>query len=259
MITINDRPVQPALLLEKLPMYAQLDHGPDIGSIILPDGIRAAWQAHGDYYFVHEIAPAVHALRWSDSPLAYGSSITSDFYRTVRISLPYIILVIELDRYSTTGEVLLGANMQAYFRNAPLHGINDPLCYPVLRNCFTYGDETNVCAVSSQSARQASALGNSFSDAVRRGIPLAVNAFLHSGFNLHGDDLFDMYRWHLDPCVKDIATWEQSTIKDPAFSLTVPWPVTNVTIAKLRENDLRPPRYTASQLEQIWQRHIFNP
>lgn len=253
MITINGRQVHADVVLNALSTCTALQQGLDTGSVILPDGVRAAWQAGDCYTFVHETAPAVHHLRWSDDRSAYGSGVDSPGYNTVKISLPYIITVIEL--HKSCGQFHIPAyGQQCYFRNEALRSMKDALYYPVLHNCMYNGTGVRVCL-----GRMifGGGLGFSINDAMRAGISRVMSALLHSGFNPHGTDTFDDCR-NIDHRISSIAEWERSTAVDPSFILTVPWVKARLTIAKLRGAAPRQPSYTSFQLEQLWHGHIIN-
>jgi hypothetical protein len=104
---------------------------PPLNGAAFPDGIKFLKWRPPTMVLVHQMPPHVRQLRWisNGSPKDFGPGTQ---YETVRLSMPYAITFAV---YFQCGEQLvLSPSNELYFRNQPLHSLNDSLGYAALLN-----------------------------------------------------------------------------------------------------------------------------
>ncbi len=209
----------------------------DTGGLILPDGVKAAFSQGPVTIWVYESPPRVYSLRWlaNDSPARFGREAK---YRTVRLALPYLVL---LTVFATepNGQLCLSQRNECYFRTAPLRGVTDELLYPALLNCSKMVDPDGrvlswLCtqhlnfAVLARERDLNRRLCASFR-ALR-------HCLLETGFN-YSSEHHEGASWFsesvgIDPRISSVEQWEEASRHDPLFVLEVPWLRTGLTLGE---------------------------
>lgn len=251
--------------LEKL--LAQLTpQGTGTGEIILPDGVKGISGNGRVTVWIHETPPSVHLLRWiaADSPAPYGSDAD---YRTVRLSLPYLIIFCVFEP-GPGGVPVLGDTNECFFRNAPLKSFKDELHYPALLNCSRFDPPNGrplswICTQYLKRDRELMTAKDP-SERFRRSFTALKHCLLETGFN-YSSEHHEISSWFsesrgVDPRISTVEAWEQASAKDPLFALDVPWLPTNHSVKqaveRIFENNPRNGRrpFTAGTIARL----IFN-
>jgi hypothetical protein len=212
----------------------------DTGGIILPDGTKAAFSQGSTTVWVYEAPPRVYCLRWlaNDSPVRFGPAAR---YRTVRLALPYLVL---LGVFATApnGQLLLSQRNECYFRTAPLKSLSDELFYPALLNCskIISSDGRAMSWVCTQHLNFA-ALARE--QDLNRRLCLSFRALhqclLETGFN-YSSEHHEGSSWfsessQVDRRISTVEKWEEASQVDPLFVLEVPWIKTGLTLGQTVE------------------------
>ena len=209
------------------------------GEMVLPDGAKALL-SHGRLLLcVQQIPPRVHNLKWlcADSARPYGRGAT---YRTVRVALPYLVLM-ELFGPAPGGRLTLLNHSECFFRSQPLRTLDDPLHFPALLNCskFDPPEGKPLAWICSQH------LNRSFDQEPHEGLRLwkahreLLHCLLETGFNLssehhEGNSWFNASRM-IDPRLNTIEAWIEATRQDPLFVLDIPWLPTSLSVRGMAE------------------------
>jgi|TARA_Y100000310_G_scaffold343117_1_gene449282 hypothetical protein len=212
------------------------------GSIIFPDGIKGAYSDGRLMVLMHQTPPRMHYFKWisEDSVEKFGSDAK---YKKVSIALPYLVTM-AVFQIGSDGTVNLSEKSECFFSNKPIRSVDDELLYPALLNVskFSASDQERaplawIC-VQYLKNRGGSADAN---QSVFQLLGSLVNCLLETGFNFsseynEGASWFgETMKAKVDPRIKDVATWEQSSKVDPLFALEVPWIKTGYTVNTLQE------------------------
>jgi len=207
----------------------------DIDGFPRPDGFRFVFHRGPISVLVLEHPTGLYTLKWiaDDSPAPFGRRAK---YRTVTISLPYIVVlaVFERDQLSNVNE--------CFFRVAP---ITDPakdteLLYPGLLNCSRY---------MPPDGRPLSWICTQFLDRgpiehqqqplkrMRVGLEALRECLFETGFN-RSSEHHEYSSWYtesrsVDERISSIDRWEKATGKDATFALEVPWLKTGKSVAEV--------------------------
>jgi hypothetical protein len=165
---------------------------------------------------VVEMPPGPRVVRWiaDGSEEDYGPAAR---YETRRLSFPWVVLVVVFANGELTGM------QQAFFRNAPIAGVEDELFFTCLLNCANApgynGQESWVCLANL--TRRLGRVG--WTERLR----IVTDHFWHAAFNrsseFHEGNSYWAEAGTLDPRLATAATWEEATATDPYFALQVPW------------------------------------
>ena len=197
---------------------------PPLNGTALPDGIKfVKWQAPV-LVIVHQRPPHVRKLRWikNNSPKDFGPGTK---YQVARLSLPYSIT---FAAYHQCGEhiVLCGSN-ELYFRNKPLHNLQDQLGYPALLNISRIQNgRRDLSWICTQHLKRSSKmdwpqqleclLEHTWDGAFNR------SSERHEGESMYG------FSEGVHPDLHPIEKWCKATDDNEAFALGVKWkPVPN--------------------------------
>jgi len=212
----------------------------DTCGVILPDGIKMIFSESPYTIWVYECPPRVHNFHWiaTDSPVPFGKGTK---YRSVRIALPYLVVLVVFGP-GPSGQLQLTAANECLFRNAPLKDTADELFFPALLNCSKFIPEEGhplawICtqhlnfAALLQHAEQSKRLVASF-NALR-------HCLLETGFNLSSEN-HEASSWFtasrgVDPRINTVEAWEAASAQDPLFVLDVPWLSTGRSLAQVVE------------------------
>jgi len=235
------------------------------GTTILPDGVKAVMSKDSVTVWVYESPPQVHRLRWiaNDSPVPCGHGTT---YREVRIALPYLIVLavfVGADR----GRPQLSGYNECFFRNEPLKGFHDPLCYPALLNCsrFLRGQGKPLSWICTARLQRTPKMNSPVPDERMQASFAALrHCLLETAFNRsserhEGSSWFDASR-SIDPRIQTIEAWEEASAQDPLFVLDVPWINTGHTLQQVVDRIYqynRVPKFRTDSLS-AFARIIFN-
>jgi len=202
----------------------------DTCGLVLCEGVRYLAPLRNGFVVVHETPPRVAALKWiaKSSRRRYGPGTK---YRTVRIALPYVVVVAVFER-DPTGQPQLSGWNECFFRNAPLKSRHDPLCYPALLNCSRLPKSPTkplvwICTQKLDRLRLRKI--DSIEERVDRSMRELLQHLLDTGFNYSSEDhelssyFTETSKAGVDPRVETVEAWEKATTEDPLFVLDVPW------------------------------------
>ena len=218
--------------LEVLPRF---NGQPEDQDWILPDGIKLVKTRGSVTVLVYERPPQVYNLKWiaDDSPAPFGRGTK---YRTVRIALPYLIVLAVFERARGT-RIQLSQTNECFFRNTPLKSIQDELLYPALLNCSKIATEAGqplswICTAKMD--LRAVARERDENKRMREGLRTLLHCLLETGYN-HSSEHHEKSSWFtesttVDPRVSTIENWEKATKEDQLFVLDVPWLRTGLTL-----------------------------
>jgi hypothetical protein len=210
----------------------------DTCDYVLPDGVKCIYPGRHGQVVVHQTPPKVHCLRWTTSTPA-----TRDLrptYRTVRVSLPYVVLCIAL-RTDRDDVYMVTNACECYFTTAPLKSDQDLLAYPALLNCARGRDHTHepprswVCTQHLDG--MAFKVGRQRSELLAAAVKDVLHHVFESGFN-HDTDRDQMTSWFTEtvkakihPGLRSVETWEAESAANPLFALEVPWLPSGMSVA----------------------------
>jgi hypothetical protein len=224
-------------------LVARLQPGmPDSCGAMLPDGVKCLLPASFGFVLVHQTPPSVFSFRWiaRGSKSAYGPGTE---YRTIKIALPYLIVLAVFER--ARGQIpRLSSKNECFFSTAPLdaQGLDTQLCFPALLNCSKFPDDGKhplswICTQHLESGEFASP--PSVDRSVRDGLRALLRHLLESGFNRSSED-HELSSWFsesveagIDPRIASVEDWEKATAEDPLFVLDVPWLPTGLSLGAI--------------------------
>jgi hypothetical protein len=215
-------------------------HRMDTGGVVLPDGVKAVISEGAMTIWVYESPPCVQRLLWiaADSPVPFGPGAQ---YRTVRLALPYLILLVVFAAEPGGTLQLTGAN-ECFFRVEPLKTLEDPLLYPALLNCSRFEPQTGrpLSWICTQHLKPAPAMRDP--DPGKR-LPASFKALRHclleTGFNFSSEH-HEISSWFsesrkVDRRLNTVEAWEAASAEHPLFVLEVPWLPTHHTVRQAAE------------------------
>jgi hypothetical protein len=228
---------------------------PDSAGAILPDGSKLLANTTGGCILVHQTTPRIHSLRWiaNDSPAEYGEGTK---YRSVRLSLPYLITFAVFDR--SRGALRISDRNECFFTNQRLEigKLDTPLGYPALLNCSKFPESDShpvswICTQYLKRPRSGKVEPEAALDAGLRELLLHTlnGRFNRSSENHEGASGFSAtVQAGIDPRLSSVESWETATNEDPLFVLDIPWLPTGHTVGSLIER-LREQRGRSSRIE----------
>lgn len=234
----------------------------DSRGVVLPEGVLATFSEGPVTVWVHQTPPRVYRFRWiaTDSEVPFGPGTK---YRTVRISLPYLI-VLAVFEPGEDPRIHLSQRNECFFRNAPLTSADDELFFPALLNCSKFEPEDG---------RPLSWICTQFLDRrplvrepdthkrMSMGLAGLLRCLLEAGFNFSSEH-HEFSSWYsestrIDPRISTVEAWEAATLQKPDFVLDVPWLKTGRTLKQLAERIFRignahcPPPATSADLARL--------
>ena len=207
---------------------------------ILPDGIKLVKSKGSVTVLVYERPPQVYNLKWiaSDSPAPFGRGTK---YRTVRIALPYLVVLASFER-ARGARMQLSKINECFFRKAPLKSMEDELFYPALLNCSKIATEAGrplswICTTKLDV--RAFATEPDENKRMRESLRALLHCLLETGYN-HSSEHHEGSSWFtestgVDPRISTIEEWEKTTAREPLFVLDVPWLKTCMTLEDAME------------------------
>jgi hypothetical protein len=226
---------------------------PDTCGAVLPDGTKCALPTRGGVVLVHQTPPQVYGFRWiaRDSQAEFGPGTR---YRTVRLSLPYVI-VLAVFAIPKRGVPVLSERNECYFSNSPLEtlGLDTPLGYPALLNCSKIGIGDGgglpLSWICTQYLPKPETRGHRSLDAsFREGLGALLRHLFESGFNRssehhEGESGFSAsVKAKIDPRIASVEAWEEATREDPLFAIEVPWLPVGKTLREITARGGKPGR-----------------
>ncbi len=200
----------------------------DTGGIVLPDGVKVALSEGAITIWVHECPPAVHRFQWiaKDSPVPFGPGTR---YRSVRLALPYLIILAVFSADPMGQLQLTGAN-ECFFRVAPLKSLEDALLFPALLNCSRFEPQEGrpLSWICTQHLRPTPAMHDPEpSKRLTASFEALRHCLLETGFNLSSEH-HEGSSWYtasakIDPRIRTVESWEAASAQNPLFVLDVPW------------------------------------
>jgi len=207
---------------------------------VLPDGVKLVSSSGAVTIWVYERHPQVYSLKWiaRDSPAPFGRRTK---YRTVRISLPYLI-VIAVFVPGKHDRIQLSNHNECFFRTSPLKSVHDDLFYPALLNCSKFqppdGHPLSWICTAKLDLRQLSSMPDDHVR-MRASLRALLHTLLETGYNFSSEK-HEGQSWYseslgIDPRISTIEKWEKATVQDPLFCLDVPWLRTGYTLGQVTE------------------------
>ena len=214
----------------------------DTGGVVLPDSIKAVITEGAVTIWVYERSPCVQRFLWisPDSPAPFGAGAK---YRSVRLALPYLIMLVVFAAAPGGGLQLSDAN-ECFFRVEPLKTLDDPLQYPALLNCsrFEPQDGRPLSWICTQHLKPTPAMSDSdLSKRLTASFEALRHCLLETGFNLssehhEGSSWFtESQSRKVDPRIRTVEAWEAASAQNPLFVLEVPWLPTQHTVLQAAE------------------------
>jgi len=213
--------------------------------VVLPDGVKFIESRGPVTVWVHETPPRIHSLRWiaGDSATPFGKGTK---YRTVRIALPYLVVLAVFEPHEH-GVQQLSARNECFFRVAPLtNADSDELLYPALLNCSKFTPSTGKPLSWICTAQMNRALFANEPDTAKRlrlSFQELMRCLLETGFNFssehHEGSSWFTESARVDPRVTTVEAWEKATAEAPMFVLDVPWLRTDLSLRAVIERICR--------------------
>ncbi len=202
---------------------------------VLADGIKFTATRGPVTIWVYERPPQIYSLKWitRDSPKPFGRGTA---YRTVRIALPYLLVLAVFMRGRHNKLQLSGYN-ECFFRTAPLRSIDDELCFPALLNCSKFNPPAGrplswICSAKMDFEHLAQEAADD--RRMRASLVALLHTLLETGYNRssehHEESSWFTESTRVDARIAAVENWEQATEQDPLFVLDVPWLETGLTL-----------------------------
>lgn len=202
----------------------------DTGGMVLPDGVKCVLGRGRTAIWVYQQCPRVCNLQWiaADSPTPYGALAK---YRTVRIALPYVILLLP---FSPGPDDLpaLQPRCECFFRNMPLESIDDELLFPAMLNCSKFRTEAGhpLSWLCTQHVKfEPLAALKPLQRRMRVSLVEILRCLFETSFN-YSSEKHEGASWYTetlrtckDPRIATVEKWEEATKQDPLFVLSVQW------------------------------------
>jgi len=200
--------------------------------VVLPDGFKAAMTRQNTTIVALEVPPRIHSLKWT---MAAHESQGTPGYQTIKVSLPYVI-ILGMFRPDGCGGQCLDQWAECFFRNEPLRSLMDELYYPSLLNCSKYTDwgkptsKHPLSWICTQYLKfgDLTAIQNPC-ERFRQSCMSLVDCLLHTGFN-HSSERNEGQSWYgeyesrkFDKRITDVAEWQKATEQDPTFIMEMDW------------------------------------
>jgi len=193
---------------------------------LLIPGTRLVKQLGHRTAIVVEQPPQVRTVDWIND--GEDPSLPTDAYVRRRFAFPYLVFVLSFDDAE-----LDGYQLRVYV-TSPLASLESPLLEANMLNVTTGRDSpASWLCIGRQ---EVAALD--WPDKVES----ALRSFWATPFNLD----FEAPRGSgytrlrsLDPRVRSAVAWEQASLDDPLFPLSVPWPAAGLSLAEAVEETLR--------------------
>ena len=212
----------------------------DTGGVVLPDGIKAVLSEGSITIWVYECPPAVQRLLWiaPDSPVPFGPGTK---YRSVRLALPYLIMLVVFAA-DTRGNLQLTSANECFFRVEPLKSLDDPLLFPALLNCSCFEPQEGrpLSWICTQHLKPTPAMHNpDISKRLTANFEALRHCLLETGFNLSSEH-HEYSSWFsqsqkVDPRLATVEAWEAATAENSLFVLEVPWLPAKHTVRQVAE------------------------
>jgi hypothetical protein len=211
----------------------------------IPEGVRFIRRRGDLVVLVMEERPQVRTVRWlvDGSAVPFGRGAV---YRTARLAFPFVVVAIAFRGGSLTGY------QQCFYRTSTLSNASDPLLYPNLLNVAdAYGQKCWLCLAQLQTDLRPL----SWHERVRE-----IRRHLwETGFNLSAEVHEGASQWTAarpdDRRLATVDAWEQASLQDPFFPLTVAWKPTGKTVGGIIDSMVAslgaPPITTVAQLAQL--------
>jgi hypothetical protein len=201
---------------------------------LIPEGVRFVQRRADVVVLVVEEKPHLRTVQWlsDESPAPFGSRAR---YQTVRLSFPFVVLIIAFRDGELTGK------QQCFYRTAPLKNLDAPLLLPNLYNVSVdaYDQKAWLCLKPLKGN-----LGHlEWEDKVH-----AIRKELWSKFNRSSEVHEGQSYWgqmrQVDPRVSNIEAWQEASKRDPFFPLQVRWKPAGYTVGQVVDgmlSELTPP------------------
>lgn len=205
----------------------------DSRGVVVPDGVKLLDSKGHTTIWVHETPPRIYSFKWiaDDSPARFGPETR---YRTVRIALPYLIVLAAFE-----GDMLSGHN-ECFFRNRPLEKEDDELLYPALLNCSKFTPQEGkplswICTAKIDPMSMARCRDPK--QRMRAGFKALMHCLLETGYNYSSED-HEGSSWftestRVDSRVSTVENWVKATEEDPLFVLEVDWLKTGLSLRQM--------------------------
>jgi len=212
---------------------------------LIPEGVRFVQRRSDVVVLVIEEKPHLRTVQWlsDDSPVPFGPRAR---YQTVRLSFPFVVLIIAFRDGELTGK------QQCFYRTAPLGNLDAPLLLPNLYNVSVDAYDQRAWLCLKPLKGNLGQLG--WDDKLR-----AIRKELWSKFNRSSEVHEGQSYWgqmrQLDPRVGSIEAWQEASKHDPFFPLEIKWEPADYTVGQVVEemlSELAPP-FCPSSAEDLVQ------
>jgi hypothetical protein len=209
----------------------------DTAGVVLPDGVKAIFSQGNTSVWVYQCLPSLYSLQWiaSDSPAPFGREAK---YRTVRIALPYVI-ILAVFAAPRAGILQLTHSNECFFRSAPLKSCEDHLFYPALLNCsrFKPPEGRPLSWICTQHLHPKPALERDGAKALTASFESLRHCLFETAFN-YSSEQHEFSSWFtesnkVDQRISTIEAWEAASAADRLFVFDVPWLPTNHTVRQV--------------------------
>lgn len=211
----------------------------DTGDMILPDGVKTIISDGVFSIWAHETPPQIFNFKWiaDGSPAEFGEGTE---YRTVKIALPYLI-VLAVFCPDKLGRVTLSNFNECFFSTGPLKSLDDELCYPALLNCSKFEpQEGNPLAwICTQYLNRSFDREPDTNKRLRGGFKSLMNCLLATGFN-YSSDRHEASSWFtesrsVDERIATVDAWQEASKANDLFGLQVSWLKTGLSLRQITE------------------------
>lgn len=200
----------------------------------IADHVKWRVAAGGTEIFIVQLDPVLRVVQWIDrhSPVPFGPEATTS---PRSLATPYVILKVPFRRKRVIHRV------EVFYRNQPLSAANGPggeLFWPNLLNVSPHAHGCTAWLCTQFLDRENSV----------RGITAGLNAVVHhlwgGPFNLsseahEGASTFSKAQQDgLDARVTDVERWQEESLRDARFPLSVAWRPTGLDVQKLILSEL---------------------
>ena len=206
---------------------------------LIPEGVRFVHRRSDVVVLVIEEKPHLRTVQWlaDDSPVPFGPRAR---YRTVRLSFPFVVLIIAFRGGELTGQ------QQCFYRTAPLRNLDATLLLPNLYN-------VSVDAYEQQAWLCLQPLRGKLGDLTWEDRVQAIRKELWAKFNRSSEMHEGQSYWgqmrEVDARVSSIDAWQEASRSDRFFPLQVEWKPAGCTVGEVVEGmlgELAPPFCPAS-------------
>jgi hypothetical protein len=202
----------------------------------IPDNVKWLVEAGSVQIVIVELKPELRRMLWLDERQTLELFGPEALARQRRLATPYVILKVPMLR----GRVV--PRVEVFYRTSPLtslSGEGGQLLWPNLLNVSPHAYECTSWFCTQYLHAQEVRPG------LTAGLHAVVNHLFGGAFNRsseahEGASTFSKaVDEGVDPRISDVDRWEEESVKDPRFVLSVPWRPVGLTVGELIDNELK--------------------